>query len=307
MVTAATIRSRVYEQLYGAFPLDRPFESRFEEAIDNSETAIDVTDGGNWTQGDILESATSGEQMLVTSVATNTLTVIRGYGDLPATVANSLTLIRKSPRFTQDQIDTTLTDTLNDFAGQGIHGFANGTFNLIAGVYHYELTETDIDKQYGALGIYYSETITKQPVYLPFTQAFNLSTAISGYTTGNAIKLLSKGDRATTDPVYYTYAQSLNYVTDMDTSVGKLDAAQEALLVLGAVAKLIGYTIIPATQDPGQRTDRSTPPGQTSRDGRWFQRQFYVGVKAEAARIAVLRQRSNGGSVRTKRVGRWRS
>ena len=307
MATANVIRSRVYEQLYSAFPLDRPFESLVTEPLDTSETGIDVTDGTDWAQGDILEAAETGELMLVTAVATNTLTVIRGYGEVAAAGATTSSIIRKNPRFTQDQIDTALTDTLNGFAGQGVHGFNVGTFNLIASVYHYELTEPDIDQLYGVLNIYYSETTTKEPVSLPFTQVYNLSTSVSGYSTGNAVKLLSKGDRATTDPVYYSYAQSLEYVSNMDVSVGKLAAPQEGLVVLGAVAKLIGYTIIPMTQDPGQRTDRTTPPGQTVRDGRWFQGQFYRAAKAEAARLAVQRQRSVTGSARTRRAGRWRS
>ena len=77
MAQLAGLRQDVYDYLYGAFPTDRPFETILQEALDNSETDIDVLDGTNWATSDLLEHSTTGELMLVLSVSTNTLTVER--------------------------------------------------------------------------------------------------------------------------------------------------------------------------------------------------------------------------------------
>ena len=61
-----------------------PYTATVNEALDNSETAVDVaTDqGAYFRQGDIV--AVDSEYMLVTSVSTDTLTVSRGYGGTTA-------------------------------------------------------------------------------------------------------------------------------------------------------------------------------------------------------------------------------
>lgn len=58
----------------------RPYWDTFAEAVDNSETAIDVTNGAYWQIGDLLKVPSSDEVMRVTGkVSTNTLQVVRGY------------------------------------------------------------------------------------------------------------------------------------------------------------------------------------------------------------------------------------
>lgn len=306
MATAAEIRRSVYEHAFGASPTDRPFETLLAEALDNSETGIDVIDGDDWARGDIGEIVETGEQFYVLSVATNTLTVIRGYGSVSATAAADTGRVRKNPRFTQDQIDSSIKHCLNLMPSLGLHGFEVGTITLVPDQYYYELSETDLD-QYGVLSVYYPDTNTERPVALPFTQYSNLSTAPTEWGASNGILLKSKGDRDDTGTVYFTYAQSLAYDTDLDTTLTKLLQEQEEIVVFGTVARLYGHTILPATQDPGARTDRTVQPGQTSRDGRWFQSEFFIKSRAEAARLSVLRKRTSADSVRTARARRWRS
>ncbi len=305
MASASTIRTRVYEQLYSAFPNDRPFETLLAEALDNVETDIDVTDGDDWDEGDVGEIVETGEQFLVLSVATNTLTVQRSYGTVAATAAAINGRIRKNPRFTQDQLDTTITETVNSLESWGVHGYGTGSVVLVASQYYYELTETDVCAQYGVLSAYYVEDTFKTPVPLPYKQHYHLSTGDPDWSQGQGITLLDKGDRDTGESVYFTYAQSLEFDTDLDTTLGKLLAPQEELVVLGAVTRLLGGTIVPMTQDHGQRTDRSIPPGQTSRDVRYFQGDFFIKVRAEAARLGVDRQRLPRAR-QTARARRWR-
>lgn len=307
MATAATIRARIYEQLYSDFPNDRPFETLLTEALDNSETDIDVTDGTDWDEGDILEHASTGERMLVLSVSSNTLTVERSYGTVAATAGvGAADRVRKNPRFTQDQIDSAITDALNAMESWGIHGFATGSLTLAASQYGYDVSETDVDATLGVLSVYYVEDTTKVPVPLPFTQQARVSTADADWSAARQLTLHSKGDRSTTaSDVYYTYAQALTFDTDLDTTIAKVLVQQEELLVLASMARLLGYTITPMTQDPGQRTDRTVPPGQTGRDVRHFQGDFFIKARAEAARLAVERQRLPRHR-RTARAGRWR-
>lgn len=50
-------------------------------------TSIAVDNGAYFRAGDVIKNATSGEQMLVTAVSTNTLTVTRGWGSTSAATA----------------------------------------------------------------------------------------------------------------------------------------------------------------------------------------------------------------------------
>ena len=67
-----------------------PLTSLLTEEVDTSETGIDVTTGTGvyFRQGDIV-LINSVEKVLVTSVATDTLTVVRGYGDTSGTSAST--------------------------------------------------------------------------------------------------------------------------------------------------------------------------------------------------------------------------
>jgi hypothetical protein len=59
-----------------------PMTNQLAEALDNSETDVDVDDGGYFSPGDVIK--VDNELMFVASIATNTLTVVRGYGDTSA-------------------------------------------------------------------------------------------------------------------------------------------------------------------------------------------------------------------------------
>ncbi len=175
----------------------------------------------------------------------------------------------------------------------------------MANQWYFELSDTDIDVSNGVLAVYYVNDTTKEPVPLPFVYRHRLSTGDADWSQGRGVKLFSKGDRNTTDTVYYTYAQSLTFDTDLDTTLAKVLAPQEELVVLGAVTRLLGGTIIPFTQDHGQRTDRSVPPGQSARDVRYFQGDFFIKVRAEAARLAVDRMQLPRARY-SNRARRWR-
>ena len=59
-------------------------QTQLDEAVDASETGIDVDDGDEIAIGDILQVQNDAELMLVTAIASDTLTVTRGYGGTTA-------------------------------------------------------------------------------------------------------------------------------------------------------------------------------------------------------------------------------
>ena len=63
------------------------------EAMDNSETGFDVDDGDDFTAGDVI--LVNSELMYVSSISTDTLTVIRGYGNSVAVAHDNNSIIYK--------------------------------------------------------------------------------------------------------------------------------------------------------------------------------------------------------------------
>ena len=300
MATLANIKSRVRQHVYGQYPTDSPFTTTLNAAIANgTTTSITVIDGTDWMEGDIIEIEETEEQARVVSVSTHVLTVVRGVNGTTAAAATDAGIVYKNPRFTYAKIGQAITDTLLALQAWGIHTFANGTITKDSLKHYYELAETDIVPEYGVLNLYYVEDYTEIPIPLPFRQVYsNMGTGPSEYTYGVGVHVLDWGDVTTGDDAYFTYAQKVDAATDLTT-------AQELIVVLGATALLLGMTITPATQDPGARTDRTVQAGQTSRDARWYQGEFFIRSRAEAASVAVRRARFPS-TVRLSRSRRWR-
>ena len=64
-----------------------------DEAMDASETGFDVDDGDDFSAGDVI--LVNSELMYVSSIATDTLTVIRGYGSSVAVAHDNNSIIWK--------------------------------------------------------------------------------------------------------------------------------------------------------------------------------------------------------------------
>lgn len=299
MATAAELRTSVYDYLFGAYPTDRPFESLLAEALDNSETDVDVLDGTEWSQNDIVEVTTTGELMLVLSVATNTLTVERSYGSTAATASvGAADRIRKNPRWTMEKIDRAVQSVIQALPTWGIHKFGVGAITLVAGQYYYAIDGSDFCPPYDILAVYYPDDSTEIPQYVPFHNSGPmLSSTPADWAQTKGVTLLSWGTRIATEDIWYTFAEKYGDETD-------LTVPSEELVVFGACARLMGMSIAPSTTDPGARTDRTVQPGQVSRDGRWFQAEFFIRARAEAALAAVQRQ-GFARTARTARSSRW--
>ena len=64
-----------------------PKFDQLAEALDSSETGVDVDTGSYFRVNDLVKVVETGEVMLVTSISTNTLTVVRGSGSTAGTAA----------------------------------------------------------------------------------------------------------------------------------------------------------------------------------------------------------------------------
>jgi hypothetical protein len=77
---------------------ERPFVD-VATAASAGTTTVSVSDGADWEEGAILEFQDDGEQCLVRSVASNNLTVIRGWNGTTAAAHSSITVFR-DPQYT---------------------------------------------------------------------------------------------------------------------------------------------------------------------------------------------------------------
>jgi hypothetical protein len=230
----------------------------------------------------------------VTTVS-HTLTVIRGWNGTTAASQSDNEVILKNPRFTVKQIDDAITATLHELATLGVHIWGTGDVTLVANQLHYDLTKTDLLEYPGVVAVYYADTTTAAIVPLPFRYLRGLNTTLSA--TGHGLYLWAWGDKTAGDKLYYTYAQAIDATTD-------LLSRQEDLVVLGATARIIGKAIVPRTHDPGRLTDKNVKPGQEAVDARWYQTEFYMRSRAEAAQLAA-EAKHLPGTLQLKHARRW--
>ena len=301
MATQAVIRQRVYNYIYGAFPTEAPFVTRLTATYTDAEGVIDVLDGTQWEVNDVLENTATGELMKVVSISANILTVIHAsQGTATAAAATNTDTLYKNPRFSQLVIDNAIVETMTQLEKWGIHIFGVGTLTRADPKIYYEVSDSDIVNAYGILRIYTVASSSEVQVLLPFRYIAETGTGPSQYSQGQGVHIGHFGDSADTDTLHYVYAKLINATTD-------LTARQEELVVVGATALIMGGTIVPATHDPGARSDRTVAPGQTSRDVRYFQGRFIAEARIEAAQLAVERQAQMWQSVHAARARRWKS
>lgn len=293
MATSSDITQRVRDEIYSTIPTEHPFTHLINGSVTNVATAVIVDDGGNFAYGDIIEWAEDGDQAFVQSVATNTLTVIRGWNGTTAAAHADNTVIYKNPRFTTAQITKAVTHVLNELETLGVHAWGTGTLTLLTGDYSYPVTETDV---IDVVSVYYPDDSYGMMRPLPFRYQKSLHTsAISG---GDGIMLWDWGNQVAGDPVYYTYKQRLSSVTS-------LMARQEEIVVVGATERLLRSKVVPWTQDPGKRTNRTIQPGSIERDGRAL-RSEYIRLAREESQLLKVEMARLPGDIITNRVRRWR-
>jgi hypothetical protein len=295
MATLAALRQRVLDNLYSARLVERPFLDTLTASYTGGGTTIAVSDGTNWARGDILENSETGEQMYVLSVATNNLTVRRGYdGTTTSTSIGTDDFVAKNPRFSVARIDSAITAILQELEGYGLHGWGKGAITLAVNQYTYDLTDGD---ELEVVAAYYLRAGDALVVPLPFRFHKNLHATV--VASGKGIDLWYWGERIVGETVYYTYKSDPSVVAN-------LLSRQEELVVLGASGRIIGSTVATRTHDPGKFTDRTVQPGQGVRDARFFQTEYLLAVRREQAQLKVEAKRFPS-TMMTSRSSRWRA
>jgi hypothetical protein len=294
MAAAAAIRARIMNQLYGLAQAERPFVSRINGAYTAGAGTCIVDDGAKFTAGDIIEFA-DGTQLLVESISTHTLTVVATNGTTDTSQLDNA-LISRNPRFTIFDVDNVTTEIMQALAQWNIFAFGEGTITTVANQDWYDLTDTDILENIGVLTLMEIETNTLTPNPLPFQYWNHIHTTVSA--TGHGLQTWDHGNTAVGGTLYYTYAKVIAATTDLSTR-------QEEIVVLGAVARMMGHDIAPRTMDPGKTTDRTNQPGQVGRDSRWFLAEYQRAAWREEARLAVEVSRFKRSTREIARLSRW--
>ncbi len=275
------MRARIFNYVYGAGHGKRPFGHRINEGggYTAGDGVITVDDGTKFAVGDVLEMQSDGMQARVESISTNDLTIEAGInGTTDANLADNVVLY-KNPRFTIQQADEAVSSVLEILEEYNIFIFGQGTITLVTSQWYYDLTETDFIESLGVLSLYEIEANTLVPKPLPFDFKTGIHTTVSA--TKHGIVAWYWGDSTSGDSLYYTYAQKID-------AVGDLETRHEEMVVQGSVAMMMGADINPRTMDPGKRTDRTVQPGQSARDSRWFQAEFQRALWREEARLMTV-------------------
>lgn len=295
MATQAAIRQRVRNKLYSLVPPARPYVDRLNDTLSASaaDTTVTVYTGTSWKAGDIVELP-GGEQLYITGVATNDLTVIRAWNGTTLETAATGIVLLKNPRYDLATIDQSITDCLESLENLGVFTYGYGSLTLVAGQTAYQLTESDV---LGVIGVYYKETTTLEPIPLPFNYSRKLSS--TPFTNNHTLSVWDWGGKAAGDTLYYTYKKKIDSVTD-------LLARQDELVVWGAAYRMLLGTVSPETHDPGKRTDRTVQPGTTSRDASRLEYEFNNMVRLERAVLETEIQKLMPGNLQIGRARRWR-
>lgn len=109
--------------------------------LDGVTTSVTVTNGAYFTVGDVIKIPVTGEQLLVTAIATNVLTVVRGFGETAAAAASNgaavtiigsafaegtgkanLNVLDETPQFNYTQIFKTTVGVTNTLKASKLYG-----------------------------------------------------------------------------------------------------------------------------------------------------------------------------------------
>lgn len=265
-ITAAQIRTAVRNELYGADVTARPYESTLAANSLTADTTFDVAagTGGAWDNGDLVEFE-DGELCLVVSVSTDELTVIRSYGAVAAADRVTGDVIRKSPKFTVEQIDQAFEHVIQDLRPD-IYELENVSLTFDPTTRWYPFDGASDDQIYEVIALYHKPTNEDHPSPLE-TWSYQRDVPSAGFTATHGLIIPNSVNLATGGTMYA-------YVKKSIEAVGDLKDDMKSMVVMGTVYHLLGAGDIRRIHDPGKRTDRTVQPGSEARISIWFLREY---------------------------------
>ena len=124
MASAAAVRQRVKDYLYGSDYLKRSFTDFLNQdgTVSSTDTVITVSNISSWNAGDIVEFNT-GEQAYIKSVSVdnNRFTVSRAWNGTTAATVSDLTAIEKNPKYTRIYVIDLETGETTCVSPEGLH------------------------------------------------------------------------------------------------------------------------------------------------------------------------------------------
>jgi len=226
-----------------------------------ADTTIDVNDGTDWSEGDVMEFS-DGELALVQSIATNAVTVKRGHLGTTAATQSSGSAIRKNPVFylkdVKDALDLTI-QTLWPYAWKAV----DDTITPVGGTYWYDVASDAVDiitvsQLYGTsdslVGIFGADHYTERPI----VWSTNLPTALVASGRGLGFP---GGFFHSSNTVYVRYRAKLTATLSSSAYSDLSDGLLAEVVAHGAAARLVMAKEAPrVTQDDLSAGNVSVPP-----------------------------------------------
>lgn len=265
---------------------ERPFVSS-GTVTTAGDTGCDVTDGTDWEEGAILEFQDNGEQCLVQSISSNTLTVVRGWNNTTAQ-AHSAIQIWRDPQYTYDNIDKCLTAAIQRLWPYAWKGTDDTVTPLSDGTVWYDLAADAFGlimavQQYGTspnlkAGIYGDGKSERQIVFQR-----NLPTGLAASTVGVRFP---DGFYHSSNMVNIKYATAITGTSDIEDD-GDLPVAEA--VIYGALSRLIsGKELERVSLGEDQEVARSVRVGARLSSGAYYERMFRR--ELESLRLLHARQ-----------------
>ena len=278
MASAAVVRQRVKDYLYGSDYLKRPFTDFLNQDgnVSSTDTVITVSNIASWGVGDIVEFNT-GEQAYIKNVSTdnNRFTVARAWNGTTAAQVTDLTAIEKNPKFTYAKIDNAVAAIIDELYPE-VYIFHTGSSTANKNSWYYTTNDTGLKE---ILSVYYprSGSLGNNEPWVINTWKMHKHMHTSGFANGIGITMWDYGELDHGDTFYYTFKKEIAATTD-------LEDRQVELVVLGAVYKLMGSMVPPSTDDTKDRR-QTVQPGQEARDSSWFLSEYLRSRKEENMRL----------------------
>lgn len=286
----ASLIKRVRQELN-----DVPFYDTCTEAMDTTETGLDVAATSEWAVGDVVEFQDDGEQCLVTALASaTTLTVRRNHNFSVGATAGTGTnhsinaAIVKTPLFPYANVVTAiegatqslwptvyhvLTDDITPVVGTKYYAATAGAMDII------QATQMTTDSP--AIPKFYG---TRKGAY-PIQLLHNLPTA--SFTSGSAYYIPHFFN--TTNHVFIAVAFRIDDTVGSGNYTYLTDGlVVEAVVYLTAADLVLSTDIARATDQDNNMNDQSVSPGARAQLGSQLRRLGQT--KKEQARLDLARR-----------------
>lgn len=263
-ISAADIRNSVKAELFGSGVTERPFETLLTAASLTADDTLDVLDGDAWDVGDIGEFE-DGEQVFVKSVATNTVTVVRGWNDTTAADRAEDDVLAKNPKFTVKQIDQAFEHVILDLRPD-IYDLETKDLTYDATTRWYPLSAAGDDRIYDVISVYIKPTNEDHPAPID-AWMYERDVSSAGFTATHGLIIPQSIGIASAATFYAVVKKEIQAVADLADNM-------KTMVVMGVVYHLLGAADIRRLHDPGKRTDRTVQPGSEARTSIWYLREY---------------------------------